>query len=111
MIVSSDDESVGGARTIIHNKSDEFDYINAKLHAKARRARASFYPQTWNMTTNGDVRMKFGQSFKIKGDRVPNKDANQDYITMVCKTVVHSIDHEGYTMQVLGQKKFLTTGD
>ena len=111
LIVSSDDDAVGGARTIIHNKSDEFDYINTKLHAKAKRARASFYPQTWNMTTNGDVRMKFGQSFKIKGDRVPNKDANQDYITMVCKRVVHTIDHEGYTMQVIGQKKFLTTGD
>jgi len=110
LIVSSNDGQVAGCRTSVVQKGDEFDYVNAKLHAKAKRARASFYPQTWNMVTNGDVRMKFGQSFKVKGDRVPNKDSGEDYITMVCKSVEHKIDHTGYHMTILGQKKFVTTG-
>ena len=115
LYVSSDNpngttDPIAGARTTVVNKSDEHDYINAKRHANAKRARASFYPQTWNMRTIGDVRMRFGKSFKIKGDRVPNKDAGQDYITMVCKSVTHTIDHSGYHMTVMGQKKFVTIG-
>ncbi len=102
---------IAGARTSIVHRSDEFDYVNAKISANAKRARSSFYPQQWIMRTIGDVRMKFGQSFKVKGDRVPNKETGQDFIRMVCKSVTHTIDHTGYHMDIVGQKKFTTRGD
>jgi hypothetical protein len=72
LICNSDDETVQKPRTSIEHFGEVDDYITLKLQAKGRRARLSFYPQFWHMRSIGDVRMRIGQAFKVKGDRIPD---------------------------------------
>lgn len=105
LIVNSDDVEVTNPNTTIEHLETEEDYLNAKIRAQAIKARLSFFPQFWHVRSIGDVRLKFGQRFVISGTRVP--DGSQE---LVCSQVKHVIDHDGYFMEVLGIKKFVTSG-
>ena len=105
LIVNSDDVVVSDPRTTIENKLEEFDYENAKKIALGKKKRLSFFPQTWHVRTHGDVRMRVGERFKVVGNQVPNGE-----VEMVCAEVTHIINHEGYFMEVVGQRKFTKEG-
>jgi hypothetical protein len=105
LIVNSDDEVVNDPRTKLENRLLEFDYFNAKKIANGLKKRFSFFPQTWHIRTHGDVRMRVGKKFIIRGETVPNGE-----VEMVCAGVKHIINHEGYFMEVVGQRKFQTDG-
>jgi hypothetical protein len=105
LIVNSDDTEITNPRTTIEHLETETDYLNAKQRAQGIKARLSFFPQFWHIRAIGDARLRFGQRFTIQGNRVPN---NQ--IELVCSSVKHIIDHDGYNMEVLGVKKFETSG-
>lgn len=72
LTVNSDDEFVKNARTSSNFHGNISDYITLKAMSKSQRERESFYPQFWNLRSIGDVRMRVGKSFKVKGDRMPN---------------------------------------
>ena len=105
LIVNSDYTAVSNPRTAMISGLGETDYRNAKKQAIAKRKRLSFFPQTWHVRTLGDVRMRVGRTFIVKGDQVPDGE-----VEMVCAEVTHVINHEGYMMEVVGQRKFTTTG-
>lgn len=152
LMVNSDDTVVSNSRTVIEHMSNEEDYLNAKIYAKSRKARLSFFPQQWHLRSIGDVNMKLGHRFRVTGDRVPynpdhysawnvattyNKNSDpveyggfswksitdgnigntpegsSEWICLnelICEEVNHIIDHEGYTMEVFGKRKFITDG-
>lgn len=105
LIVNSDDVELDNPRTIVEHLETETDYLNAKRRALAIKTRNSFFPQFWHMRASGDVRMKFGQKFKAQGPRVPTGSMD-----LVCAEVKHIIDHDGYFIEVLGVRKFVTSG-
>jgi len=74
-IANSDDAIVVNARTQIEYEPNETDYLNAKAIARAKRERLSFFPQFWTLRSIGDVRMRVGEAFTVKGDRTPNQPA------------------------------------
>lgn len=151
LIVNSDDTHITNARTEIYSEQSEVDYINAKNRAVARRARKKFINQSWHLKAQGDVRMNFGETFSVRGSRIPEQTTNNDqwssttdYVignkvsyfgtvyqaiqsgkninpivstfntkywmdlnSMVCAEVRHIIDSDGYTMDILGVRKFV----
>ena len=106
LTVNSDDEHVDNARTKVEIKVTEDDYEGAKILARSRKARLSFFPQFYHMRSTGDVRLRLGHRFKVRGDRVP--EGEQD---LVVSEVTHIWDHTGYHMEALGERKFVTTGE
>jgi len=76
-IANSDDTFVENARTQVEFEPNESDYLNLKATARARRERLSFFPQFWTLRAIGDVRMRVGESFTVKGDRTPNQPSQQ----------------------------------
>ena len=76
-IANSDDTTVVNARTQVEFEPNESDYLNLKATARARRQRLSFFPQFWTLRAIGDVRMRVGESFTVKGDRTPNQPSQQ----------------------------------
>lgn len=72
LVVNSDDGVVDNARTKVEFKPNIDDYVIGKVLARADRERLSFFPQFWTLRSIGDVRMRVGQSFLVKGDRIPD---------------------------------------
>lgn len=150
LTVNSDDTRVDNARTLVQSGGGEYDYINLKTLAKARKARNSFYPQFWGFRGVGDVRMRIGKNFHVKGSRIPDYpdqysdwDSNTTYVAgqrvkftdgyayiclsntslgespstqptkwdnlnrIVCSSVTHIIDGNGYNMEVEGRRRFV----
>ncbi|MEE9409328.1 MAG: hypothetical protein V3V41_00185 [Candidatus Heimdallarchaeota archaeon] len=106
LVVNSDEDTVPDARTKVEIRVTEDDYEGARILARSRQARLSFFPQFYHMRSTGDVRLRLGHAFKVRGDRVPSGE--QD---LVCSEVSHIWDHTGYHMEVLGERKFVTTGE
>lgn len=152
LIVNSDDQVVSNARTQVEYMGNVGDYEIAKSLAKGKKNRLSFFPQFFHLGSIGDVRLRIGKSFKIKGDRIPNHPSQYSawsgatsYTTnqvvsyggyswrakqaslnkqpdtnplhwenlneLACAEVTHIIDHSGYRVEVLGRRKFFTTGE
>jgi len=114
LVANSDDELVlgeneeYGPRTSIEFFGDVDDYITLKIQAKGRKARLSFYPQFWHLRAIGDVRMKVGHSFKVKGDRIPdhpNMEGVEEWVggsnTFDYKDKVRYPNTGGYTYQAI----------
>lgn len=72
LIVNTNKEFKNNARTSVINIGNITDKITLKNTAKSALKRASFFPQYWNISALGDVRIRVGHSFKVKGDRMPN---------------------------------------
>ncbi len=106
LVVNSDEDTVDNARTKVEIRVTEDDYEGARILARSRQARLSFFPQFYHMRSTGDVRLRLGHAFKVRGDRVPSGE--QD---LVVSEVTHIWDHTGYHMEVLGERKFTTTGE
>jgi len=100
--VSSEDSTNASSRQEIINRSKEFDYINLRNIAKARKVRKQFHPQQWINNARGDNRMRYGQTYVVQGNRIPNSPR-----TLTCNSVTHILDDRGYSMQSEGVFKFV----
>lgn len=102
LLASSDDTTVYNGRTDIMFVGNERDYVNLKTRAKARVARKKFFPQTVHIRTSGDVRLRFGHSFKVSGSRVIENPNNYPaYNALNTYSVGDKISHGGYTYEAL----------
>lgn len=82
LVINSDDEIVKNPRTKVAFQPNVDDYVIGKNLSRANRERLSFFPQFWTLRSIGDVRMRVGQSFLVKGDRIPdNPDSFPDWTT------------------------------
>ena len=72
LIVNTEKEFKNNARTTVINEGNIGDKLTLKNIANSALKRASFFPQYWHINSIGDVRMRIGHSFKVKGDRMPN---------------------------------------
>ena len=84
------------------------DYLNCKQFARSRRARTTFFPQTWHITALGNVKIRLGHKFQVTGDRVPQNIAGDQEQDLICTEVSHIIDHGGYHMDIQAKRKFIT---
>ena len=97
LVVNSDDDTVKNARTETMIAGNVSDYITLKSLAKSARARLSFYPQYWHMRAIGDVRLRVGKSFKVKGDRMPNMTDMDSVTAYAAGTTYNEGDKVSYT--------------
>ncbi len=72
LIVNTENGFKNNARTTVINEGNIGDKLTLKNVANSALKRASFFPQYWHINSIGDVRMRIGHSFKVKGDRMPN---------------------------------------
>ena len=104
LTANSDDDFVKNARTQSVFTGNINDYITLKSIARSQRERASFYPQYWTLRSIGDVRMRIGKSFKVKGDRMPNMidmDGVNAYSSSTTYSVGTKVSYNGYVFQAL----------
>jgi len=107
LYANSDDSPVENARTLLESYGD-MDYLNCKQFARSRRARTTFFPQTWHITALGNVKIRLGHKFQVTGDRVPQNIAGNQEQDLICTEVSHIIDHGGYHMDIQAKRKFIT---
>jgi len=91
-------------RVIVERDETQDDYLDATAKAEAISTRKTFFPQFWFIRARGDVRLKLGQRFKVKGPRVPGGE-----LELVASEIKHVIDGDGYFMEVFGIRKFVLT--
>ena len=105
LVATSSDTTITNPRTVVENDGTEQDYLNLKTKAIARATRKKFFPQTAHINCAGDVRLKFGHSFKVKGSRVPenvsNKTLYPDWSSSTSYSVGDTVSYGGYTYQAL----------
>ena len=103
LMVNSDNSRVQNARTVVEHMGNEEDYINAKLFAVSRKARLSFFPQQWHLRSIGNVSMRLGHRFRIKGDRIPyNPSSYYAYDGFTAYTPNSSpVSYNGYSWQCI----------
>ena len=102
LYASSNLTSVDDPRVEIVREEAEQDYLNTRALAGAAKARAQFFPQQWNLTATGDVRLKFGQRFKVRSSRVPGGEQE-----MVVSEIKHTINSDGYFNEIYAIRKFV----
>ena len=101
-LVTSDDTSITNPRTSIEYVSQEPDYLNLKSRAIASQARKRFFPQTTHIRSTGDVRLRFGKHFKVKGSRVLENPNNFTAWSNGNNYSVNSkVSYNGYSYQAL----------
>ena len=105
LIVNSSETTLTDPRTSIEHMSNESDYKNLKQRSIGMASRKSFFPQMWHIRAVGDVRLQYGKTFTVTGSRVPSGTQ-----TMVASEVKHIFDHDGYHVELLGVRKFSTSG-
>jgi len=105
LVATSSDTQLTNPRTVVENDGTEQDYLNLKTKAIAKATRKKFFPQTAHINCAGDVRLKFGHSFKVKGSRVPenvsNKTLYPDWSSSTSYSVGNNVSHGDYTYQAL----------
>ncbi len=102
LVVTSDDTTITNPRSEVQYLASEQDYVNLKTRAKARQARQRFFPQTAHIRTTGDVRLRFGEAFKVSGSRVPENPNNYpDWSINESYIIGDKVDYLGYTYQAL----------
>ncbi len=102
LLASSSDTSVENSRTTIKYVGNERDYVNLRTRAKALVARKKFFPQTVHIRTSGDVRLRFGQSFKVSGSRVVENPDNYDTWSIIQNyNIGDKVSYLGFTYQAL----------
>jgi len=102
LYASSNRTSVDDPRIEMVREESEQDYLNARALAEAAKARAQFFPQQWNLTATGDVRLKLGQRFKVRSSRVPGGEQE-----MVVSEIKHTINSDGYFNEIYAIRKFV----
>ena len=101
-IVTSDDTSITKPRTSIEYVSQESDYLNLKSRSIASQARKRFFPQTTHIRSTGDVRLRFGKHFKVKGSRVLENPTNFTAWSNGGNYSINSkVSYNGYSYQAL----------
>lgn len=114
LVVNSDDGFVKNARTEHMFAGNISDYITLKSVAASARERLSFYPQFWHIRALGDVRMRIGKSFKVKGDRMPNMtdmDGVNAYNASTSYDIGDKVSYGGYVYQSLKENQSGHTPD
>lgn len=105
LVATSSDTQLTNPRTVVENDTSEQDYLNLKTKAIAKATRHKFFPQTAHINCAGDVRLKFGHSFKVKGSRVPenalNKTLYPDWSSSTSYSVGDNVSHGNYAYQAL----------
>ena len=110
LYTNSDDSPVSKSRSMVESTGDS-DYLNCKQYARSRRARTTFFPQTYHITALGNVKIRLGHKFKVTGDRVPHKYKSNPPLQeqeLICTEVEHIIDHGGYHVDIMAHRKFVT---
>lgn len=97
LMVNSNDTTVPNARTHFENGGSVHDYITAKQLAKGKQARLSFFPQFWHIRAIGDVRMRVGEAFNLKGDRIPEHPDLYSAWSAGTYAKDDKVKHGGYT--------------
>jgi len=114
LIANSSDTMVKNARTSVMTSGNIADYITLKSVTKSAKERLSFYPQYWNLRSIGDVRMRIGQSFRVKGDRMPNM-VDMDGVTVWSNGTSYAegakVSYDGYVWQSLQNSNSNKTPD
>ena len=102
LIANSDPNIVNNPRTKIQDHGHVEDYITLKILARSQRERESFYPQFWHLKAIGDVRMRIGKSFKVKGDRIPeHPDTFSAWASSTAYSSGDKVEHGGYTWRAI----------
>ena len=104
LVVNSSKTKVDNARTSVVNFGNITDKITLKNMVASAKARLSFFPQFWHIRSIGDVRLRVGQSFKIKGDRMPNMtdmDGVVNYNVVQTYSRGDKVSSGGYVYQAL----------
>ena len=97
---------------LVRSMQGDPDYKNCLAVAQATLARKKFFPQRWDVRALGDTRIQLGKAFVVTGERVPYNESNQQTMNLVCSSVNHVIDANGYYMTIQGIRKFvLESGD
>ena len=78
------------------------DYNTGVARATAILARQQFYPQNWHIRASGDVRIRVGNRFFVDGPRVYDGP-----LELVCNQVTHTINNDGYWMDINAKRKFV----
>ena len=99
--VNSEDANVSDARTEVIDRGTEIDYQTAKFTAQGHKERVQFFPQTIHVRSFGDVRLRVGHRFLLKGDKVPGGEQE-----MVVQQVKHIIDGTSYKTEIEAKRKF-----
>ncbi len=102
LYASSNEDEIPDPRVELVRQESESDYLNAKALAVAHKARAQFFPQQWNLSATGDVRLRLGQRFKVRSSRVPGGEQE-----MVPSEITHTINSDGYFVDIYAIRKFV----
>lgn len=102
LYASSNDGTENDPRVQLVRQESEGDYLNARALAEAHKARAQFFPQQWNLSATGDVKMRLGHRFKVRSSRVPGGEQE-----MVPSEITHTINSDGYFMDIYAIRKFV----
>ena len=98
LFVNSNDTIVTDGRSTIKQGGSVNDYITAKALARGERERLSFFPQYWHIRAVGDVRMRIGKSFNVKGDRIPESpDLYNAWLTGTTYANNAKVNYNGFT--------------
>ena len=102
LVANSDPNVVSNPRTKVENFGHVEDYITLKILARSQRERESFYPQFWHLKAIGDVRMRVGKSFKVKGDRIPeHPDTFSNWASSTAYSSGDKVTYNGYTWRAI----------
>ena len=107
LYVNSDDTPVEKARSVVESQGMS-DYLNCKQFARSRKARTTFFPQMYHITSIGNVKIRLGHKFKVTGDRVPENISGDQEQELICTEVEHIIDGGGYHIDIQAHRKFVT---
>lgn len=102
LYASSNEGTIDDPRVELVRQESEADYLNARALAEAHKARAQFFPQQWNLSATGDVRLRLGQRFKVRSSRVPSGEQE-----MVPSEITHTINSDGYFVDIYAIRKFV----
>ena len=99
--VSSENEMILDSTQEMINDAQEFDYINLKRKAQGRKLRQQHFPQMQTLDGYADVRMRLGERFIARGERVPGGE--MEFVNG--ETTFHR-GNNGLRMQTIGINKF-----
>ena len=99
--VSSESVTIADSSQEMVNDAKDFDYVNLKQKAIGRKLRQQHFPQMQTLNGYADVRMRLGERFIARGERVPNGE--QEFVNG--ETTFHR-GNSGFRMQTIGINKF-----
>ena len=98
-------EGIADPRVMMVPSTTVDDYNTGVARATAILARQQFYPQNWHIRASGDVRIRVGNRFFVDGPRILDGPYE-----LVCNQVTHTINNDGYWMDINAKRKFIHSG-